>query len=199
MWKGGGDQLFSVNFVYSLVRRDCEADLSPIFRKLWSCKVVPSTLFTAWRVMENKIVTRVNLERRGVMLESYLCGKEEESYRHLFFDCFFAWRVWCFCFKWLGVSFVYHNDPKSNFAHFRMNTSSDLISEVWNTIWVGVVGEIWNHINSVIFNRGVTDASEVCTLMQAKVWSWISAKSSTTSVSFSSWCLEPLECMRLVI
>ena len=112
VWKGRGDQLFSVNSAYSLVRRDCEAYLSPIFRKLWSCKAVPSALFTVWRVMENKIATRVNLKRRRVMLESYLCclcGKEEESYRHLFFDCFFAWRVWCFCFKWLGVSFVYHN------------------------------------------------------------------------------------------
>ena len=80
VWKGGGDQLFSVNSAYSLVRRDCEADLSPIFRKLWNCKAVPSALFTAWRVMENKIATRVNLERRGVMLESYLCclcGKEK--------------------------------------------------------------------------------------------------------------------------
>jgi len=97
------------------------------------------------------------------------------------------------------VSFVSHNDPKSNFAQFKMITSSDLINEVWNTIWVGVVGEIWNHINSIIFNRGVTDMSKVCILMQAKVWSWISAKSRTTSVFFSSWYLEPLKCMCLVI
>jgi len=52
-----------------------------------------------------------------------------------------------------------------------MNTSSDLINEVWNTIWVGVVGEIWIHRNSIIFNNGVIDASEVYTLIQAKVWS----------------------------
>ena len=73
------------------------------------------------------------------------------------------------------------------------------VKKIYTLCVVGVVGEIWNHINSFIFNRGVTDASEVCTLMQAKVWSWISAKSRTTSVSFSNWCLEPLECMRLVI
>ena len=177
-------------------------DPSPIFSKLRSCKAVPSALFTAWRVMQNKIATRVNLDRRGVMVESSLCclcGKEEESYRHLFFDCSFAWRVWCFCYKWLGVSFVSHNDPMSNFAQFRMNTSSASINEMWNTIWVGVVGEIWIHRNSIIFNREVADASEVCTLMQVNVWSWISAKSNTNSISFSSWCLEPLECMRLVI
>jgi len=85
--------MFSVNSAYSLVRRDCEADRSLVFSKLWSCKAVPSTLFTSWTVMKNKIATRVNLERRGVLVESSsccLCGKEEESYRHLFFDCSFA-------------------------------------------------------------------------------------------------------------
>ena len=71
-----------------------------------------------------------------VWLES-LCGKEEELYRHLFFNCDFVWRVWCLCFEWLRLSFVSHNDPKSNFAQFRMNTLFDLINEVWNTIWVG--------------------------------------------------------------
>ena len=176
-------------------------DFSPIFSKLWSCKVVPSALFTTWRVLENKIATRVNLERRGVLVGSSLCclcGKEEESYHHLFFDSSFVWRVWFFCFKWLGVSFVSHIDPLLNFAKFRMSLSSESINDVWSTIWVGVVGEIWIHRNSIIFNRGAADASEVCARMQAKVWSWITVKSRSTSFPFSSWCLDPLECMRMV-
>jgi len=151
--------------------------------------------------LENKIATRVNLERRGVLVESSLCclcGREEETYRHLFFDCSFAWKVWSFYFRWLGVSFVSHNDPLSNFAQFRMNTCSESINDLWSTIWVGVVGEIWLHKNSIIFKSSVADVSEVCTLMQVKVWSWISVKLGSASVPFSCWCLEPLECMRLV-
>jgi len=34
VWKGGGDQEFSVNSAYSLVKRDCEADFSSVFNKL---------------------------------------------------------------------------------------------------------------------------------------------------------------------
>ena len=107
----------------------------------------------------------VNLERSGVLVESSLCclcGKEEESHRHLFFACNFAWRVWCFCFKWLRVTFVSHINPSSNFAQFRLSLFFDSFNDVWNTIWVRVVGEIRNHKNSIIFNRRVTDASEVC-------------------------------------
>ena len=37
------------------------------FSKLWSCKAVPSALVTAWRVLENKIATRANMERQGVL------------------------------------------------------------------------------------------------------------------------------------
>jgi len=36
-----------------------------------------------------------------------------------------------------------------------------------------------------------------CAMVQAKVWSWISAKFRSASFSFS-WCLEPLECMRMI-
>ena len=172
IWKVGGIQTFSVNSAYSLVRRDCEVDFSPIFSKLWSCKVVSSAFFIAWRVLENKIATRINLERRGVLVESSLCclcGNEETSYRHMFFDCSFACAGLCFCFKWLEVSFVSHIDPMSNFSQFRMSLSSESINDVWSTIWDGVVGEIWNHRNSIIFNRSVVDASKVCTMMQANV------------------------------
>ena len=127
VWKVGGLQTFSVISAYSLLRRDVEVDFSPTYSKLWSCKVVPSALVTAWRVLENKIAIRVNLERRGVLVGSplcCLCGKEEEFYYHLFFDCSFAWRVWCLCFKWLRVAFVSHIDPLLNFAQFRMSQSS---------------------------------------------------------------------------
>jgi len=179
VWKVGGLQTFSVNSAYIHVRKDREVVSSPAFSRLWRCKVVPSVVLTAWRMLENKLAIRVNLERRGVSVENSLCclcGKEEESYRHLFFDCSFAWRVWCLCFKWLGVSFVFHINPKSNFDQFRLSWSSDSVNVVWNTIWVGMVSELWNHRNFIIFKRGVAEAFEVFVFVQVKVWSWISVK-----------------------
>ena len=92
VWKVESLQMFTVSSAYSLVRRDREVDCSTVFSKLWSSEVVPSALLTAWRVLENKNATRANLVRRGVVVESSLCclcGKEEESYNHLFFDCIF--------------------------------------------------------------------------------------------------------------
>jgi len=201
IWKDGGLQTFTVSSAYNLVRKDNEADTSPVFSKLWRCKAVPSAVLMAWRGLENKLATRVNLSRRGVQIESLrcvLCGKEEESCSHLFFGCSFAWRVWSLCYRWLGVLFVSHIEPRSNFDQFRLNIPSESIRIVWNTIWVGVVSEIWSHRNRIIFKGGVADASEVFALVQVKVWHWVSTKSRCVSSSFSDWCLEPMECMRLV-
>ena len=102
IWKDGGFQTYSINSAYNLVRKDKEEDSSSVCCKLWRCKAVPFTVLTAWRVLENKLATRGNLKRRGMSVESSmrcLCGNEEESCKHLFFDCSFARRVWSLCFK----------------------------------------------------------------------------------------------------
>jgi len=72
VWKVGGLQKFSVNSAYMHVKRDSEVEGSPVLSKLWRCKAIPSTLFITWRVLENKIATRINLKRRGVMVENAL-------------------------------------------------------------------------------------------------------------------------------
>jgi len=79
-----------------------------------------------------------------------------------------------------------------------MSQTLDSVNDVWGAIWVSVVSEIWKHMNCVIFNRGVVDASEVFALVQMKVWSWLHAKSRYISFSYSDWVLNPLACMRLV-
>jgi len=100
--EGRGCPKFSVNSAYNLVRKDKEVVSSSVFGMLWECKAVPSAGLMAWRLLENKLATRVDLSRRGVLVESLmccLCGKEEESCGHLFFGCNFAWRVWSLCFR----------------------------------------------------------------------------------------------------
>jgi len=60
---------------------------------------------TALRVLVDRLPTRVNLEKRRIVLESnlcVLCEEEEESRSHVFFKCKVAWNVWCMCSKWVG-------------------------------------------------------------------------------------------------
>jgi len=92
----GEPQTYLVNSAYVLLRQYRDEESPSVFSKQWRSKALPSAILTAWRVLENKIATTVNLVRRGIIVDNMLCclcGKEEESHRHLFFDCRFAWLV----------------------------------------------------------------------------------------------------------
>jgi len=64
-----------------------------------------------------------------------------------------------------------------------MSSASESVNEVWGQFWIGVVSEIWKHMNNVIFKGDVVDVLELFTLVQLKVWSLITFK--TTSSVFS--------------
>ena len=81
---------FSVKSAYSFLRGHSEGDLSKLYNFFWSIKALPATQVLAWRVLENKIATKVNLARRGVkivVLVCCFCRLKEESTSHLLFDC----------------------------------------------------------------------------------------------------------------
>lgn len=63
-------------------------------------------------------------------------------------------------------------------------------------IWVGIVSEIWNHRNRVVFENGRVDLVEVFTVAQRKTWSWVTVKEKLVVFSYSDWCVGPLCCMR---
>jgi len=60
------------------------------YNSFWQIKALPSAHVTTWRVIENRVATKVYLERRGIKIENNicsLCGLSEESTNHLFFGC----------------------------------------------------------------------------------------------------------------
>ena len=116
VWKVGKDSGFSVKSAYAKLRGPYEGD--SLFVSLWKSYVLPSAQFTAWRVLFNSVATKVNLERRGVSVDSNLCSfcrMEVESTNHLFFECRIVGLVWKQCFTWLEIMSVDHVDLISHF------------------------------------------------------------------------------------
>jgi len=90
VWNDDESIEYSVNFAYSFLRGAEEGLAKRLYSSFWMIKALPSAHVTAWRVLENKLATKVNLERHEVELESilcYLCGVNELTTNHLFFGC----------------------------------------------------------------------------------------------------------------
>ena len=94
---------------------------------------------------------------------------------------------------------IVHYDPEKHFVQFRLIKESEVVNNIWYWVWVEVVGELWKQMNKKIFRDGVTDHSEIFTMVQLKVWSWLTADVKLTCFSYFDWCLESLVCKRSVI
>ena len=199
VWRDGAFPEFSVKSAYGVLKGHSEGELSNLYKFFWSIKALPAAQVLTWRVLENKIATKVNLARRKVMTDVLVycfCRLKEESTSHLLFDCRIAWLVWVQCFAWLGVSSVVPIDPISHFTHI-CNAINPFIS-VLGSVWISMVRDIWCHRNKVIFKGGVVDHSEIFTLAQLKAWSWVTSKIPSACFSFSDWCLAPLSCLKSI-
>jgi hypothetical protein len=90
------------------------------FKALWNCLAPSKVLCFSWKVLHNRVATRDNLFRRGIIHQEgdrmcMLCDSGVESIVHLFVYCDVS--LWGRVFSWLGVEWLLpHNGV---FAEFR--------------------------------------------------------------------------------
>jgi len=90
LWRDVEFMNFTVKETYNILLGEESAVFVDPFAEFWILKTLPSSLFTAWRVLSNAIVIKDNLLRSGIPLVCVrcpLCGVEEETVRHLFLEC----------------------------------------------------------------------------------------------------------------
>ena len=59
---------------------------SDVFKHIWSLKIAPQALICASRAMSNRLPTKMNLAKRGVVLSNIFCpmyNKVEETTQHV--------------------------------------------------------------------------------------------------------------------
>lgn len=66
VWKDGETKVFIVKSVYKILKKDVnyKGNEGDLYMGYWKIKSQPSALFTTWRVMEDKIASKVNSKIR---------------------------------------------------------------------------------------------------------------------------------------
>ncbi|XP_068461617.1 uncharacterized protein [Phaseolus vulgaris] len=137
--------MFSVKSAYGILKEEGGEEDSRLYKSLWRIKALPSAHVTTWRVIENKVASKVNLERRGIQIESNLynlCRLSEESTNHLFFGCRIAWLIWNLCYDWLGINSVDLIVPGSHFEYFKILDAPNSVNLIVGNILIALVSEI---------------------------------------------------------
>ncbi|GAU34700.1 hypothetical protein TSUD_29410 [Trifolium subterraneum] len=93
-----------------------------VFKKVWHKFVSLKVVVFVQHMLQNRIPSRENLNKRGIRVNSVMSCAEDygkvESTSHIFFECPDAYEVWMNIYKWLRVKSVMHIDCIIHFNAF---------------------------------------------------------------------------------
>ncbi|GJT11855.1 RNA-directed DNA polymerase, eukaryota, reverse transcriptase zinc-binding domain protein [Tanacetum coccineum] len=119
-------------------------------------RIVPLKVnINTWRVMNGRMATRSNLDRRGVDLDSVrcpLCDDGIETEDHIFVHCKVAKELWSDVLKWWripNVSFPFLQD----LVHLADHTPlGEKFTKFFDVVVQTTIWSIWRYRNNVIFS-----------------------------------------------
>ncbi|GLT51274.1 hypothetical protein SLA2020_246950 [Shorea laevis] len=201
-WRWESNGKYTVKSAYQHLGQPHQVGGSEIFKVIWN-KLVPLKVSAlAWRAIQDRIPTKVNLRKRGVITEEAelkcrLCSKKEESTDHVLVECIYAWRIWVACYSWWGVCTASQSSIQN---HFRQHT--DLfrqlkVKEAWNLIWYAVIWTLWNWRNQMVFGKEMNKEMEVVDLIKLKSFAWLKAK-DYPELDLEMWKLNPRQAISML-
>nr|GEW92005.1 hypothetical protein [Tanacetum cinerariifolium] len=145
----------------------------------WNRNIPIKVNIFLWRLNLNKLPTRVNLERKGVVIGSSLCPLchlDVETANHLFFNCELARDLWSSLAMWWNVDILicanisdwldWLDDVRvpSNARSFLDGTGGTLM---WH---------IWNYRNNLIFSSSPSKKNLIWDSIVCQTFLWFSSR-----------------------
>ncbi|GKD51025.1 RNA-directed DNA polymerase, eukaryota [Tanacetum coccineum] len=147
----------------------------------------------AWRVQLDRLPTRVNLLRRGVVLESSLClmcGLLPEDIHHVISRCDIAQAIFRKICHWWDLDWhdlFSFSDWYAWFSAIRLSASLKLLLEgVFYTAW----WHLWAYRNQIIFADNPPRRSVIFDDIVSRSFFWCSSRSNRT-FSWETWMKNP--------
>jgi hypothetical protein len=172
---------------------------SAAFSCIWKCPAPSKVSAFAWKLLHDRIPTRLNLHRRRIIdttgdLSCGLCGDTAESTLHLFIYCDFAMKVWSAIFEWLRLPFTLPHNLFSVLNFLSLSRGKKL-NKGLAMIWNGVVWSLWRRRNAVLFDNGRRETVEVIEEIKVMTWKWWLSQSKVSHCLLYEWYMEPMLCM----
>ncbi|KAH1243657.1 putative ribonuclease H protein [Glycine max] len=164
-WLGDPTGQYSAHTAYSMLGEGLEAGtLDECYSKLWSIKVPSKVIVFAWRLLRDRLPTRLNLQRRQVQLTDISCPfciiKEEDA-AHLFLHCSKIQPLWWETMSWPNLKGAIPLTPKQHFQQFIDIQVDGARLKRWQCWWMALMWSIWKLRNSIVFSNAAFNANKL--------------------------------------
>lgn len=195
LWKSDAQGVFSVSKAKHLISHDPQPFLSQMKWKGWvplKCKIM------VWRAIINRLPSRVELIRRGVVLpcdSCVLCNSDSETILHLFTGCLFSAEVGSRIGYWCRLEPIFAFDVSVLLKMVNIPLKSKYMKYVLRGIIFTTMWELWNERNTRIFKGKRRRAMEVVESIKSTSFFWIRNRSRFKGLKWLVWCKFPLDQM----
>jgi len=163
---------------------------------VWHSHVPLKVSILAWRLLRDRLPTKNNLLRRGILqqtdIQCVMGCSVEETVPHVFFHCSFFGTLWQHMRQWLRVSGADLYTTQDHFLQFtNVLGSSRTRTSFMQLLWLLGVWVIWNERNHKLFNNGQNSMLDLVEKVKCNSLWWLKANNVTFCFRFSKVVVGP--------
>ncbi|GAU45519.1 hypothetical protein TSUD_186760 [Trifolium subterraneum] len=202
-WQPDPDIGYTVRGAYQLLTSQVTATMDDAEKLIWHPQVPLKVSIFAWRLLRDRLPTKVNLVTRGILsLADGLCVPgcgAAESAQHLFLSCSTFGSIWASVRSWIDITSA---DPTSLHDHFVQFTYSaggsrarrSFLQLIWPTcVWV-----VWTERNHRLFRGSASSFHQLLDKIKLFSFRWLKSTSVTLASKSHSWWSSPTLSLSLV-
>ncbi|KAL8522493.1 hypothetical protein ACS0TY_012601 [Phlomoides rotata] len=200
IWKTGTEGHYAVKKAYSMLLQQKLGEMGEPredFNLIWNKTTPLKVRINAWRIIWERIPTTTQLQRRNALppntnLNCPFCNEEQETVRHIFFECEFSYKIWMACLNWLGEYSVLPSNPSTNLLSFSRLFRGNQRRWVAVSIWECVVWLIWKTRNDLVFQHKRNECDKILEELKYRTWSWFQERmGGRENLCFEDWIAQP--------
>ncbi|GJX66973.1 RNA-directed DNA polymerase, eukaryota, reverse transcriptase zinc-binding domain protein [Tanacetum coccineum] len=148
-----------------------------------------------WRLILNKLPTRVNLDRKDIDVGSILCPicmEDVETANHIFFSCNMAKDLWSMFAKWWDIDIPVCANSTDWFEWLDDLNVSNKVRSFIEGVGDSLLWHIWKFRNELIFSSTPPKKALLWDSIVSLSFLWISSRNLNCNLNWGHWLQYPL-------
>ena len=160
------------------------------FEELWKLKIPSKTSIFAWRLIRDRLSTKLNLRRRHVEINDMLCPfckNREKGATHLFFHCSKILPIWWKSLSWVNILGAFPPNPRQHFLQHVHVLDDGIRVNKRKCWWMAMTWTIWQQRNKIVYSNDTFNGNKLLDDAIFLLWIWLRNMEKDFVIHFNQW------------